>query len=178
METILFMIVIYIVYVVFFKAKKEVNDDDEYQESKWKIINVYGSVPDGYKIFKSDVILKGTTHYMESFIPMVNNLKGKIDITSEPENKYDKNAIFLSFNDNKIGYIPKEIAKEMSEYLYLPKGTLSIRINKIGILKTKEAGLFDFDVLIKKSVDTDKNKEISKKFKEDGYTIEYFYNDK
>jgi len=45
METILFMIVIYIVYVVFFKAKKEdsiqsnINDDDEYQESKWKIIN-------------------------------------------------------------------------------------------------------------------------------------------
>lgn len=55
-----------------------------------------------------ETIVAGTSfRKLKEVEPQLNN-KIKLELKREPDNKYDKFAIALFFEKNKIGYIPKE----------------------------------------------------------------------
>jgi hypothetical protein len=59
----------------------------------------------------------------------------------EPENKFDSNAILLLYNNQKIGYIPKETAKGIAEQIDSnPEITLSISVSEITGSTEKNVG--------------------------------------
>lgn len=53
-------------------------------------------------------------------------------LESEPENEYDKNAIKVLVNGIHIGYVPKENAKVLIEFIKKPKNTTGGTLKIIG----------------------------------------------
>ncbi len=115
-------------------------------QSEWKYVDIKMPIPKGYKIYQRDLKVAGITSYMENFMSFLNDGKGELSLIKEDDNPYDKNAIAITFNGRKLGYIPKEIAKQLKSN----SKSLSIRIFKIGILEDESAGFISFDLLIEK----------------------------
>lgn len=112
----------------------------------WQYTNIKMSIPKGFKIYKRDLKLTGISEYMNNFIFFLEEGNGELNLYKEEDNIYDKNAMYLSFNNRKLGYIPKAIAKQLKKI----DKELGIRIFKIGISEDQSAGFMSFDLLIEK----------------------------
>lgn len=66
------------------------------------------------KVYLKHVFLRGFSYYDGPKIIDDINKSGQLEMVREPNNKYDKRAIAFYFNEQKIGYLPKESNKTLS----------------------------------------------------------------
>lgn len=80
----------------------------------------------------SNFSLAGFTYY--DGIEVFQELKVGTLLTmqTEPENKYDPNAVAIYYGDKKLGFIPKEENKQIFQFLTLSYTDLfEVRINRV-----------------------------------------------
>jgi hypothetical protein len=81
------------------------------------------AIPNGYKIFFSEMEVAGLNYRMDDFIKLCRSKKAEIDMVPEPRNTHDKNAIKVIaiikgiFWDKKLhlGYVPRDVAKRIAD---------------------------------------------------------------
>ena len=63
---------------------------------------------DGNKVAfpKESFLIRGISYYQDKLINI--GYESELNLYPEPSNKYDKTAIQILFNNNKIGYVPNE----------------------------------------------------------------------
>ncbi len=66
------------------------------------------------KIYLKQCFVRGFSHYNGPFLIDEINQSGQVALVREPNNKFDKRAIALHFNGQKIGYLPRESNKTIS----------------------------------------------------------------
>lgn len=96
------------------------------------LIGLYGiaSIPAALvkqyqKVYLLQCFVRGFQYYEGPNMIHEINESGLLELVREPENKYDKNAIALYFNQKKIGFIPRE-SNEMLAVL-LDTGLLELQ---------------------------------------------------
>ena len=66
------------------------------------------------KVYLKQFFVRGFSYYLGPKIIDEINKSGQLEMVREPENKFDKRAIALHFNNKKIGYLPRESNKTIS----------------------------------------------------------------
>lgn len=59
-----------------------------------------------------------------------------VTLTAEPDNPHDANAVVIQCNGNKIGYLPRDLAKELSTLVKDARVTATVS----GVLGNESAG--------------------------------------
>jgi len=62
-------------------------------------------------------LIAGFTYYEGALVFNKMEIGSPLLLKVEPENRYDKNAVEIYFEDTKIGYIPKQSNKAISSIL-------------------------------------------------------------
>lgn len=65
----------------------------------------------------ADVAIAGLQHYRGNDLAELINLGDVLELQQQPTNAYDKHAIVVMWHHNKIGYIPKMLAREVSRQM-------------------------------------------------------------
>lgn len=82
-------------------------------------------------------LLSGVSHYKEVVKDiMVDNI---LEMSFDPDNKYDSNAIVVRKDDKVCGFVPRDVQAKMKKYVpckvvvidkhYIADGVFSLRIN-------------------------------------------------
>lgn len=66
------------------------------------------------KVYLKQFFVRGFSYYDGPTIIDEINKSGQLELVREPKNKFDKRAIALHFNKQKIGYLPRESNKTIS----------------------------------------------------------------
>ncbi len=78
----------------------------------------------------TDVTIEGMQHYRGSDLAEMIKIGDELSLKNQPENKFDKNAIIVLWRQNKIGYLPKEIAQQIQDKI-INQGNLIAKIIEI-----------------------------------------------
>lgn len=63
----------------------------------------------------ADVSVAGLQHYRGNDLAELIKVGDKLELRQQPHNKFDENAVMVMWHDNKLGYIPKNLAKEINQ---------------------------------------------------------------
>lgn len=66
------------------------------------------------KVYLKQCFVRGFAYYNGPKILNEINRCSQVELVSEPDNKFDKKAIAIHFNQQKIGYLPRESNKNLS----------------------------------------------------------------
>jgi hypothetical protein len=73
-------------------------------------------------------LVSGISFYKDNCLDITYNTK--LTMEFEPDNKYDKSAIFIKNNNKKIGYVPNRQIKELcKENITEPLKIINIKLN-------------------------------------------------
>ncbi len=78
----------------------------------------------------TDITIEGMQHYRGSELAEMIKVGDKLNLKSQPDNKFDENAIIVYWHQNKIGYLPKSIASQVKEKIAVDKN-ISAKIIEI-----------------------------------------------
>ena len=135
--------------------------DDGQEESAQKDINhrFLPPIPDGMKIYESDVEVAGIQHHRESALAFVGGTNHALTLEWEPDNPHDINAIkILGFSGEwqHVGYLPAALAAQIhGEGLW---GKVLPRLRNIWVSSSGYV-IIRLDVLGPKTPRTTKNKK-------------------
>lgn len=62
----------------------------------------------------ADVSVAGLQHYRGNDLAELIKVGDRLELCHQPSNKFDENAVMVMWHNNKLGYIPKGLAKEVS----------------------------------------------------------------
>lgn len=65
----------------------------------------------------ADVSIAGLQHYRGNDLAELIKVGDALELRQQPDNAHDKNAIMVMWHHNKIGYIPRSLAKDISRQL-------------------------------------------------------------
>ena len=119
--------------------------------SSYKFIS--GIIPQKVKFPKESFLIAGISHYQDNMRYI--SLDTKLTMIKEPENKYDKNAIKIKYEDKCLGYVPNK-----SFYKDLCFNNINYSLNIINIKRDKESNNYGIRV-IPESYYTPDMKELS-----------------
>ena len=71
-----------------------------------------------------DCNIAGFTYYDGLDVMGELQLGTPVSLRSEPENPYDPNAVSIYFGDTKLGYVPKNSNRFLSDILYFGHGDI------------------------------------------------------
>ncbi len=63
----------------------------------------------------ADVSVAGLQHYRGNDLAELIKTGDTLELRLQPDNQFDENAVMVMWHDNKLGYIPKNLATEVSQ---------------------------------------------------------------
>lgn len=68
---------------------------------------------DNDHVLIADVAIAGLQHYRGNDLAEMIKEGDKLQLRPQPDNAYDENAIMVMWHNNKIGYVPASIARDV-----------------------------------------------------------------
>ncbi|MPV85392.1 HIRAN domain-containing protein [Ostreibacterium oceani] len=65
----------------------------------------------------ADVSIAGLQHYRGNDLAELIKIGDELQLAQQPDNQHDAHAIVVLWHNNKIGYIPRALAKEINQQI-------------------------------------------------------------